>query len=147
LLIRQQQQEQEKEEDSTTTNNIDDEFLYRNFVNALKSKTTKIDYTRRLRYFLRFLVGGASNNGEGTSTTNSNDNDYSALLDPKKDKKMIEADIKSFLVFLREKKGLSYRSATQYLNAIKKFYYVSSEYEFKWNLIKMYLEKFGKIII
>ncbi|HEX6645733.1 MAG TPA: site-specific integrase [Nitrososphaeraceae archaeon] len=136
MLIRQQEQEKE---DSTTTNNID-EFMYRNFVNALKSKTTKIDYTRRLRYFLRFLVGGASN-GEGTSTTttNSNDNDFSALLDPKKDKKMIEADIKSFLVFLREKKGLSYRSATKYLNAIKKFYYVNSEYEFKWNLIKMYL--------
>ena len=140
MLIRQQQQQEQEKEDSTTTNNIDDEFLYRNFVNALKSKTTKIDYTRRLRYFLRFLVGGASNGEGGTSTTtNSNDNDYSALLDPKKDKKMIEADIKSFLVFLREKKGLSYRSATQYLNAIKKFYYVSSEYEFKWNLIKMYL--------
>ena len=92
LFIRQQQEQEEKED--STTNNID-EFLYRNFVNALKSKTTKIDYTRRLRYFLRFLVGGG--NGEGTSTTtNSNDNDYSALLDPKKDKKMIEADIKSF---------------------------------------------------
>ena len=123
-----------QEQEEASNNNKQNEFLYRNFVNAIKSKTTKSDYTRRLKYLIEFLGGSDQSN-------------YSILLDSKKDKKMIEADIKSFLVFLREKKGLSYRSATQYLNAIKKFYYVSSEYEFKWNLIKMYLEKFGKIII
>ncbi|HSF51335.1 MAG TPA: site-specific integrase, partial [Nitrososphaeraceae archaeon] len=48
-------------------------------------------------------------------------------------------DIQSFLVYLREKRKLSYRSASQYLNSIKKFYYVNSDYEFKWSLIKMYL--------
>jgi hypothetical protein len=52
---------------------------------------------------------------------------------------MIEADIKAFLVYIREKRKISYRSAIQYFNAIKKFYYVNSEYDFKWPLIKMYL--------
>jgi hypothetical protein len=121
---------QEQEEQSTNNNNNHEqqnEFLYRNFVNAIKSKTTKLDYTRRFKYLIKFLSDG------------SDPTDYSVLLNPKKDKKMIEADIKSFLVYLREKKGLSYRSATQYFNAVKKFYYVNSEYEFKWNLIKMYL--------
>lgn len=116
---------QEITKESNNNNNDKDEILYRNFINALKSKTTKEDYTRRLKYFLEFL---------GYS-----DGQYSAMLDPNKDKKMIESDIKSFLVFLREKKRLSYQSATQYLNALKKFYYVNSDFEFKWQLIKMYL--------
>ena len=32
-----------------------DEFLYKNFINTLKAKNTKEDYTRRLKYFLEFL--------------------------------------------------------------------------------------------
>jgi integrase len=104
----------------------EDEFLYKNFINTLKGKNTKDDYTRRLKYFLEFL--GVKNRKR-----------YSVLVDPNKDKKMIESDIKSFLTFLREKKGISYISATQYFNAIKQFYYVNSELEFKWKLIKMYL--------
>ena len=123
MLSSRREQEQKQE---VSNNNKQNEFLYKNFVNAIKSKTTKSDYTRRLKYLIEFLGG-------------SDQSDYSVLLDPKKDKKMIEADIKSFLMFLREKKGLSYRSATQYLNAVKKFYFVNSDFEFKWNLIKMYL--------
>ena len=84
MLLRQEQEE-------ASNNNKQNEFLYRNFVNAIKSKTTKSDYTRRLKYLIEFLGG-------------SDPSDYSILLDSKKDKKMIEADIKSFLVFLREKK-------------------------------------------
>jgi integrase len=125
MLIR-QEIGKTQEETTTYNNNIDkNEILYRNFINALKSKTTKEDYTRRLKYFLEFL--------------GYPDGQYSAMVDPNKDKKMIESDIKSFLVFLREKKRLSYLSATQYLNALKKFYYVNSDFEFKWPLIKMYL--------
>ena len=118
-------QEITKTEYNNNSYNDRNEILYRNFINALKSKTTKEDYTRRLKYFLEFL--------------GYPDGQYSAMVDPNKDKKMIESDIKSFLVFLREKKGLSYLSATQYLNALKKFYYVNSDFEFKWPLIKMYL--------
>lgn len=90
-----QQKEKEKEK---SKNNNEDELLYYNFINGLKTKTTKLEYTKQLKYFLEFL--GASNG------------DYSVLVDPKKDKKMIEADIQSFLVYLREKRKLSYRSAS-----------------------------------
>jgi hypothetical protein len=40
---------------------------------------------------------------------------------------------------LRNERKISYKSACYYLEVIKKFYYVNSEYEFKWKLIKMYL--------
>jgi hypothetical protein len=63
---------------------------------------------------------------------------YSDLI-TNKDKKTIENDIKSFLVYLREKRKITYVSAGQYLNAVKKFYYVNSDYDLKWSLIKMYL--------
>jgi len=116
------QEEKEKEYDDDGNN----ELLYRNFVNALKSKVTKSNYTKLLSYFLEFLGDRDGNH-------------YSILVESKKDKKMIEADIKAFLVYLREKRKISYKSAIQYFNAIKKFYYVNSDYDFKWSLIKMYL--------
>jgi len=56
-----------------------------------------------------------------------------------KPQKIIESDIKEYLVYLRNKKKLSYRSASMYLVAIKKFYYVNSDYQFKWDLITSYL--------
>ena len=59
-----------------SNSNNEDEILYRNFINALKSKTTKADYTRRLKYLLEFL--------------GSSDGKYSVLIDPDKDKKMME---------------------------------------------------------
>src|SRR5215217_7354419 len=116
------QEEKEKEYDDDGNN----ELLYRNFVNALKSKVTKSNYTKLLSYFLEFLGDRDGNH-------------YSILVESKKDKKMIKADIKAFLVYLREKRKISYKSAIQYFNAIKKFYYVNSDYDFKWSLIKMYL--------
>ncbi len=66
-------------------------------------------------------------------------NDYSKLVDNKKDRKAIEDDIISFLIYLRKDRKISYRSASYYLDALKKFYYVNSDYEFKWKLIKSYL--------
>ena len=33
----------------------DDDYYYSKFVNAIKSKTTKTDYTYRLTYFINFL--------------------------------------------------------------------------------------------
>ena len=50
MLLRQEQEE-------ASNNNKQNEFLYRNFVNAIKSKTTKSDYTRRLKYLIEFLGG------------------------------------------------------------------------------------------
>ena len=56
-----------------------------------------------------------------------------------KPQKIIESDIKEYLVYLRNKKRISYGAAVLYLSAIKKFYYVNSDYQFKWDLINMYL--------
>ena len=95
------------------------EYHYTNFINALKSKSTKLDYTRRLKFFMDFL----------------HIKQYHQLVE---DKKTIENDIKSFLVYLRKDRKVSYKSASHYLDAVKKFF-VNSEYEFKWGLIKMYL--------
>ena len=99
-----------------------DDIYYSNFVNALKSKATKLDYTRRLKYLMDFL----------------NYINYAQLI-VDLDKKSIEDNIKSFLVYLRKDRKVSYKSAAHYLNTIKKFYYVNSDYDFKWKLIKMYL--------
>jgi hypothetical protein len=56
-----------------------------------------------------------------------------------KPQKIIESDIKAYLVFLRNKKKVSYNTAVLYLSVIKKFYIVNTDYQIKWNLINMYL--------
>ena len=97
-----------------------DDLYYSNFVNSIKTKATKQDYTARLKYFMDFI--GASK--------------YSDLIC---EQKTIENNLKSYLVYLRQERGVSYHSANHYLNPVKKFYYVNLDYEFKWSLIKMYL--------
>ena len=98
-----------------------EDLYYSNFVNSLKSNATKWAYCARLKYFMDFV--GASK--------------YSELVE--QDKKVIENNLKSYLVYLRQKRGVSFQSANHYLNPVKKFYYVNLDYEFKWGLIKMYL--------
>lgn len=123
MMLRGQEQEQQQEKEKQEHQN---QLLYDNLINSLKTKNTKANYIRGLRYFLEFL-------GDKTGKN------YSLLLDPGKDRKMLEADIKAFLVHLRQKKKVSYDSAAQYLYALRKFYYVNSDYEFKWALIRQYL--------
>ena len=116
-----QVQKQEEGEEEQSNNNSDD-LYFSNFVNALKSKATKAEYTTRLSYFMDFL---------GVKS-------YADLIE-NRDKKWIENNIKNFLVYLRNERKISYKTASHYLEAVKKFYYVNSDYEFKWKLIKMYL--------
>ena len=111
-----QQKPQKKKVDN------EDDIYYSKFVNAIKSKSTKMDYTYRLKYFINFL----------------NVKSYAELVE-NKDKKTIENDIINYLIYLRKHRGLSYASASQYLVTVQKFYYVNSDYEFKWKLIKSYL--------
>jgi len=102
-----------------------DQYYYSNFINSLKSNNTKNDYRKRLRYFMTFL--------------GIKEGEYSKLID-NLDKKTIEDNIKSFLVYLRQERGgISYRTASFYLDSMKKFYYVNTDYSFKWDLIKSYL--------
>jgi hypothetical protein len=112
----------EEQEEQQKQNN---DYLYSKFVNSLKSKTTKFFYVRRVKYFIDFL---------GLTS-----NEYSKLVDQKKDRKAIENDIISFLIYLRKDRKISYRSDSYYLDALKKFYDVNSDYDFKWKLIKSYL--------
>lgn len=99
-----------------------EDLYYSNFVNSIKAKTTKQDYILRLKYFMDFV--GASKPAD---------------LIENVDKKIIENNLKSYLVYLRQERGISFQSANHYLNPVKKFYFVNLDYEFKWQLIKMYL--------
>ena len=56
-----------------------------------------------------------------------------------KPQKIIESDIKEYLVYLRKERKISYVTANTYLVPIRKFYYVNSDYQFKWDLITSYL--------
>ena len=56
-----------------------------------------------------------------------------------KPQKIIESDIKEYLVYLRKERKISYVTANTYLVPIRKFYYVNSDYQFKWDLISSYL--------
>jgi integrase len=56
-----------------------------------------------------------------------------------KPQKIIESDIKEYLVYLRKERKISYVTANTYLVPIRKFYYVNSDFQFKWDLITSYL--------
>lgn len=72
-LVAKQEQEQFKQDQEGPLTQ-EDEILYKNFIDTLKAKNTKNDYTRRLKYFLEFL--GVKNPKR-----------YSVLVDPNKDNK------------------------------------------------------------
>jgi integrase len=96
--------------------------LYKNFIYSIKTQITRKNYLHFLKYYIKFLgVKSLRELVEGKS------------------QKIIESDIKEYLVYLRNKKKLSYESAKIYLVAIRKFYYVNSDYQFKWDLITSYL--------
>jgi integrase len=96
--------------------------LYTSFIYSIRSEVTRQIYLRCLKYYMKFL--GIENLRE---------------LVEGKPQKIIEADIKAYLVYLRKQKKVSYNTKSLYLAAIRKFYYVNSDYQFKWNLITMYL--------
>src|SRR5688500_12112996 len=96
--------------------------LYTSFIYSIRSEVTRQIYLRCLKYYMKFL--GIKNLRE---------------LVEGKPQKIIEADIKAYLVYLRKQKKVSYNTKSLYLAAIRKFYYVNSDYQFKWNLITMYL--------
>src|SRR5688500_5517479 len=88
---------------------VNNDKLYSNFIYSIKTQITRTTYLNYLKYYMDFL---------GVKT-------FKELIE-NKPQKIIESDIKEYLVYLRNKKKLSYRSASMYLVAIKKFYYVNS---------------------
>jgi integrase len=110
---------QKQQQESLSINNND--RLYRNFIHSLRTQSTRSSYLSNLRYYMEFL----------------NVKTLKELID--KPQKIIEADIKDYLVYLRNEKKLSHSTAKTYLAPIRKFYYVNSDYNFKWDLIISYL--------
>ena len=99
----------------------EDHNLYRNFIHSIKTQITRENYSKYLKYYMNFIEIKS----------------LKELVD--RPQKLIESDIKEYLVYLRTEKKISHSSANMYLAPIKKFYYVNSDYQFKWDLIGMYL--------
>ena len=95
--------------------------IYTNFIYSYKTEVTRKNSMSILKYYMNFL---------GITTLRE-------LVE--KPQKIIESDIKAYLVYLRNKKKVSYNTAVLYLSVIKKFYIVNTDYQIKWNLINMYL--------
>jgi hypothetical protein len=95
--------------------------IYTNFIYSFKTEVTRKNSMTTLKYYMNFL---------GITTLRE-------LVE--KPQKIIESDIKAYLVYLRNKKKVSYNTAVLYLSVIKKFYIVNTDYQIKWNLINMYL--------
>jgi hypothetical protein len=95
--------------------------IYTNFIYSFKTEVTRKNSMSILKYYMNFL-------------------DVTTLRElVEKSQKIIKSDIKAYLVYLRNKKKVSYKTAVLYLSVIKKFYIVNSDYQIKWNLINMYL--------
>ena len=98
--------------------------LHTNFIYSIRTEASRQIYLRCLKYFMKFL---------GVET-------FKELIDIKtKPQKIIESDIKEYLVYLERQKKISYNTKYLYLSAIRKFYYGNSDYQFKWDLIVSYL--------
>lgn len=95
--------------------------IYTNFIYSFKTEVTRKNSMSILKYYMNFL---------GVTTLRE-------LVE--KPQKIIESDIKTYLVYLRNKKKVSYNTAVLYLSVIKKFYIVNTDYQIKWKLINMYL--------
>ena len=100
----------------------EDKNYYNNFIYSYKTEVARKNSMSILKYYMKFL---------GITTLRE--------LVEGKPQKIIESDIKAYLVYLRNKKKVSYNTAVLYLSVIKKFYIVNTDYQIKWNLIKMYL--------
>ncbi len=117
-----QQQHQQKEQRQEQQISLSsDDKLYRNFIYSIKTRATRENYLKFLQYYMKFL-------------------DIQNLRELiEKPQKIIESDIKEYLVYLRKERKISYVTANTYLVPLRKFYYVNSDYQFKWDLITSYL--------
>jgi hypothetical protein len=105
-----------------SSSSVEDHKLYRNFIHSIKTQITQENYSKYLKYYMKFV---------GAKTLKE-------LVD--KPQKIIESDIKEYLMYLRtKKKRISHSSLQMYLAPIRKFYYINSDYQFKWDLINLYL--------
>ena len=117
----QQQESEQRQGQQISLLSSSDDKLYRNFIYSIKTRATRENYLKFLQYYMKFL-------------------DIKNLRELiEKPQKIIESDIKEYLVYLRKERKISYVTANTYLVPIRKFYYVNSDYQFKWDLISSYL--------
>jgi len=110
-------------EDTDSKSNKEENRLYSNYIYSIKTEVSRQTYIKCLKYYMKFL---------GVSTLRE-------LVVEGKPQKIIESDIKEYLIYLRNQKKTSYVTASLYLSAVRKFYHVNSDYSFKWDLITKYL--------
>jgi integrase len=101
---------------------ITSEEYYRNFKNSCKTKATFESYNNKLNKYMKY---------KGYT-------EYSQLVDPNKDVRLIESDIIDFIVYLKEK-HYRYQSRCAYLNAICHFYNVNDEIAIRRKKISRFL--------
>jgi hypothetical protein len=98
-------------------------LAYRLFVDTCRSPVTRMHYIKALRYFMEYLSIPLQ--------------DYSKLLPPEKDPKIIQMDICDFISHLR-KKGLANATITLYLVATQKFY-AMNDVTLNWKRIRSFM--------
>ena len=89
----QQLQESEQKQGQQISLSSDDDKLYRNFIHSIKTRATRENYLKFLQYYMKFL-------------------DIKNLRELiEKPQKIIESDIKEYLVYLRKERKISYVTA------------------------------------
>ena len=101
-------------------------LAYREFVDSIKSPASRVLYIQALHYFMDYLRIPRG--------------DYDRLLD--KDPKLIQMDIKDFIIFLKNKK-LSFATIASYVAAIHKFYIQNDIVTLNWKKIKSFMPVFS----
>ena len=86
-------QESEQKQGQQISLSSDDDKLYRNFIHSIKTRATRENYLKFLQYYMKFL-------------------DIKNLRELiEKPQKIIESDIKEYLVYLRKERKISYVTA------------------------------------
>jgi hypothetical protein len=102
---------------------------FSNFTDACKSPETRTIYTISLHYFMDYL--------------RLERNAYDKLLPPTKDPRMIQMDIKDYIIYLKNKK-IAYSTRATYVAAISKFY-AQNEITLNWKWIKSFMGEHEKV--
>ena len=92
------QQESEQKQGQQISLSSDDDKLYRNFIHSIKTRATRENYLKFLQYYMKFL-------------------DIKNLRELiEKPQKIIESDIKEYLVYLRKERKISYDFKLTFIN-------------------------------
>jgi hypothetical protein len=103
---------------------------FRNFIESCKSPATRTIYTQGLHYYMNYL--GIDRNS------------YDKLLRPGMDYKMIEMDIKEYIIHLQQNKKTASATIASYIAALVKFY-TMNHIMLNWKWIKSFMGEHEKV--